>query len=96
MKPSVIAVTRLSANAFGSWKSPDQSDTMWLRDFLHLAFPDIRVLTWGYYSSIMNGRSTTSMPALSRKFLEDIKRVRDKEVIVLGILLHPGYHDVYA
>jgi hypothetical protein len=57
-------------------------------------FPDtIRVLTWGYSSSIKDDRSTTSITAISRNFLEDIKRVRDKEVIVLGILLH---HDIHA
>jgi hypothetical protein len=42
------------------------------------------------------GCGTTSITALSRNFLEDIKRVRDTEVIVRGILRHPGYHDVYA
>jgi hypothetical protein len=71
---------------------------MWLRDFLHLEFPDIRVLTWGYYSSIRDDRSTTSITAISRNFLLDIKRVRDKEVdlIVLGVLLHSVHHDVYT
>ncbi|KAI5785356.1 hypothetical protein FPQ18DRAFT_416352 [Pyronema domesticum] len=77
----IIAVTGLSAHAFGSWKSPDQADTMWLRDILHLEFPDIRVLTWGYYSSIKDERSTTSITAISRNFLEDVKRVREKEML---------------
>ncbi|KAI5784170.1 hypothetical protein FPQ18DRAFT_381727 [Pyronema domesticum] len=52
---------------------------MWLRDFLHLDFPDIWVLTWGYHSGIKDDRSTNSITALSRKFLVDIKQVRDKE-----------------
>jgi hypothetical protein len=69
---------------------------MWLRDFLHLDFPYIRVLTWSYHSGIKDDRSTNSITALSRKFLVDIKQVRDKEVIVLGILQYSVYDDLYA
>ncbi|KAI5811833.1 ankyrin repeat-containing domain protein [Pyronema omphalodes] len=83
----VIAVTGLSAHAFGSWKSPDQADRMWLRDFLPQEFPDIRVFTWGYYSSIRNNESKTSITALARNFLEDIKRVREKETISRPLIL---------
>ncbi|KAI5797157.1 hypothetical protein FPQ18DRAFT_303326 [Pyronema domesticum] len=80
----VIAVTGLSAHAFGSWKSPDQADRMWLRGFLCLDFPDIRVLTWGYSSSIKDDRSTTSITAISRNFLEDIKRTVVRPLILIG------------
>ncbi|KAI5816149.1 hypothetical protein BZA77DRAFT_344455 [Pyronema omphalodes] len=83
----IIAVTGLSAHAFGSWRSPDKADRMWLRDFLPRDFPDIRVITWGYYSSILDARSTTSIAAISRDFLEDVKQVRAKEVTVHRIFL---------
>ncbi|KAI5817799.1 hypothetical protein BZA77DRAFT_244435 [Pyronema omphalodes] len=83
----IIAVTGLSAHAFGSWKSPDQADRMWLRDFLPLEFPDIRAFTWGYYSSIRNNESTTSITDISRKFLEDIKQVREQEAVSRPLIL---------
>ncbi|KAI5816136.1 hypothetical protein BZA77DRAFT_313721 [Pyronema omphalodes] len=86
-KYDIIAVTGLSAHAYGSWKSPDQADMMWLRDFLPLDLPYSRVLTWGYYSSIQNESSTTSLGDISRKFLEDIKRVRGKETAHRPLIL---------
>ncbi|KAI5817778.1 hypothetical protein BZA77DRAFT_25759 [Pyronema omphalodes] len=86
-KYDIIAVTGLSAHAFGSWKSPDRADRMWLRDFLPLDIPDIRVFTWGYYSSIRNNESTTSITGISRNFLEDIKRVREKETASRPLIL---------
>jgi hypothetical protein len=71
----------LSAHAFGSWKSPDQDDVMWLRDFLPLDLPDSRVLTWGYPSSIKNDQS--SIAAISRDFLQGIRLARGKSVKIL-------------
>jgi hypothetical protein len=71
----------LSAHAFGSWKSPDQDDVMWLRDFLPLDLPDSRVLTWGYPSNIKNDQS--SIAAISRDFLQGIRLARGKSVKIL-------------
>ncbi|KAI5785392.1 hypothetical protein FPQ18DRAFT_87085 [Pyronema domesticum] len=78
IKYDIIAVTGLSAHAFGSWKSPDQAHVMWLRDFLKIDLADSRVLTWGYHSDIKNDQSTTSIAAISRDFLQDIKFARRK------------------
>ncbi|KAI5811817.1 hypothetical protein BZA77DRAFT_270912, partial [Pyronema omphalodes] len=86
-KYDIIAVTGLSAHAFGSWKSPDRADRMWLRDYLRLEFSDIRVFTWGYYSSIRNEKSTTFITALSRNFLEDVKQVREHETVSRPLIL---------
>ncbi|KAI5812245.1 hypothetical protein BZA77DRAFT_149381 [Pyronema omphalodes] len=75
----IFAVTGLSAHAFGSWKAPEQAETMWLRDFLPLEFPNMRVHTWGYRSSIEDNRSKTSITDISRTFLEDVKRMRENQ-----------------
>ncbi|KAI5817928.1 hypothetical protein BZA77DRAFT_343298 [Pyronema omphalodes] len=83
----IIAVTGLSAHAFGSWKSPDEADTMWLRDFLPRDFSKSRVYTWGYYSSIMDDRRSTTITAISRRFLEDIKRVRETQTVSRPLIL---------
>ncbi|KAI5792255.1 hypothetical protein FPQ18DRAFT_305547 [Pyronema domesticum] len=89
IKYDIIAVTGLSAHAFGSWKSPDQAGVMWLRDFLKLDLADFRVLTWGYRSSIRNDQSMTSIAAVSRDFLQDIRFTRgksasDRPLILIG------------
>ncbi|KAI5814913.1 hypothetical protein BZA77DRAFT_317793 [Pyronema omphalodes] len=86
-KYDLIAVTGLSAHAFGSWKSPDQAYRMWLRDFLPSECPDIRVHIWGYFSSIMNVSSTTSITAISRQFLEDVKRIRENQTASRPLIL---------
>ena len=54
---SVIAITGLGGHAFGSWRSRFSTERpldrpMWLRDFLPQRFPDARVMTYGYGSSL--------------------------------------------
>lgn len=73
---SIIAVTGLSGHAYGSWKSPDQADVMWLRDMLPLDFPASRILSWGYYSSIKDAKTTTSIADIARNLLHDIQVIQ--------------------
>ena len=54
---SVIAITGLGGHAFGSWRSRISTECpldrpMWLRDFLPQIFPNARVMTYGYDSSL--------------------------------------------
>ncbi|KAI5789599.1 hypothetical protein FPQ18DRAFT_341810 [Pyronema domesticum] len=72
----IIAVTGLSGHAYGSWKSPDQADVMWLRDMLPLDFPASRILSWGYYSSIKDAKTTTSIADIARNLLHDIQVIQ--------------------
>ena len=54
---SVVAITGLGGHAFGSWlgrtttKRPIDRP-MWLRDFLPQRFPNARIMTYGYDSSL--------------------------------------------
>ncbi|KAF8241213.1 hypothetical protein K440DRAFT_592033, partial [Wilcoxina mikolae CBS 423.85] len=77
-KFDVIAVSGLSAHAFGSWKSPLQSHVMWLRDFLRLDFPEFRVLTWGYDSNLKDSTTTNSIMNFSRQLLTAVYGARDE------------------
>ena len=54
---SVIAITGLAGHAFGSWRSRIATERpidrpMWLCDFLPERFPNARIMTYGYDSSL--------------------------------------------
>ncbi|GKU07361.1 unnamed protein product, partial [Fusarium langsethiae] len=67
----IIAVPGLGSHALGSWKSPN-SDDVWLRDFLPKDVPNIRVLLYGYDTSLQGSLSNQSMEDLGRGFLEKV------------------------
>lgn len=67
----------LAAHAFGSWKSPHQSHVMWLRDFLPVDFPDIRVFSWGYESSLEDPTATMTIASFSRQLLNAVRTARE-------------------
>ncbi|KAF8542993.1 hypothetical protein BDD12DRAFT_875508 [Trichophaea hybrida] len=47
----VIAVTGLAGHAFGSWRN-SEAGNMWLKDFLPEDIKGIRIMTYGYNSSL--------------------------------------------
>ncbi|KPA35726.1 hypothetical protein FLAG1_11555 [Fusarium langsethiae] len=67
----IIAVPGLGSHALGSWKSPN-SDDVWLRDFLPKDVPNIRVLLYGYDTSLQGSLSNQSMEDLGGGFLEKL------------------------
>ncbi|KAJ5144591.1 ankyrin repeat-containing protein [Penicillium atrosanguineum] len=71
----IIAVPGLGSHAFGSWKAPN-SDEVWLRDFLPEDIPNIRVLLYGYDTTLLNSFSKQSIEDLGRIFLEQITAFR--------------------
>jgi hypothetical protein len=83
---SVIAVSGLSAHAFGSWQSPVESYVMRLRDILRLDFPEFRVLTWGYNSDLKDSITTSSIMDFSRQLLTAVHAARDENEMVLYFL----------
>jgi hypothetical protein len=77
---SVIAVTGLGGHAFGSWRSRAATDRsvdrpMWLRDFLALEFPDLRIMTYGYDSSLTNPNEA-NLTDYRRNFGECLQNAR--------------------
>ncbi|KAL5049509.1 hypothetical protein BDW71DRAFT_204766 [Aspergillus fruticulosus] len=68
----VIAVPGLGSPAIGSWKSPS-SNRVWLRDFLPDDVPNIRVLLYGYDTSLLDNDGKESIEDLGCCFLESVK-----------------------
>ncbi|KAJ6033774.1 hypothetical protein N7444_011545 [Penicillium canescens] len=71
----VIAVTGLGGHALGSWKSRN-SDEVWLRDFLPGDMPNIRVLLYGYDTTLPGSQSRQSIGDLGSAFLEQVTAFR--------------------
>ncbi|KAL5592378.1 hypothetical protein FOBRF1_013404 [Fusarium oxysporum] len=67
----IIAVPGHGSHALGSWKSPN-SDEVWLRDFLPKDVPNIRVLLYGYDTTLPGSLSKQSIEDLGGALLEQI------------------------
>ncbi|KAH8665485.1 hypothetical protein BGZ61DRAFT_366836 [Ilyonectria robusta] len=67
----IIAVPGFGGHALGSWKSPN-SDDVWLRDFLPKDVPNIRVLLYGYDTTLPGSLSKQSIEDLGGALLEQI------------------------
>ena len=84
----MIAVPGLGSHAIGSWKSPSGND-LWLRDYLPDDIPNIRVLLYGYDTSLLGSDSKDSLQDLGIRFLESVKAFRAD--IVRGIREYSDY-----
>lgn len=69
----------LGSHAIGSWKSPSGND-VWLRDYLPDDVSNIRVLLYGYNTSLLGNDSKDSIETLGSRFLESIKAFRADSV----------------
>ncbi|KAK3181463.1 hypothetical protein K4F52_007173 [Lecanicillium sp. MT-2017a] len=65
----VIAVPGLASHAIGSWKSRNGQD-VWLRDYLPHDIDGIRVLIYGYNTSLLGSASKESIVDLGTGFLD--------------------------
>ena len=76
----MIAVTGLAGHAFGSWRNRDNG-RMWLLDFLPKAFKNIRVFTYGYNSSLVEGVNNdfATMIEYKESFLSAVESTRRTE-----------------
>ena len=72
----------LGSHAIGSWKSPSDND-LWLRDYLPDDVPNIRVLIYGYDTSLLGNDSKDSIENLGNRFLESIKAFRAHNVCAI-------------
>ncbi|POR38318.1 Uncharacterized protein TPAR_01489 [Tolypocladium paradoxum] len=85
----IIAVPGLGSHALGSWKSPI-SDDVWLRDFLPGDVPNIRVLLYGYDTTLPGSLSKQSIEDLGGSLLEQIiafrasDRTSHRPIIFIG------------
>lgn len=87
---SVIAVPGLASHAVGSWKASKNND-VWLRDWLPKDVPHIRVLLYGYDTTLLKNDSKSSIEDLGRAFLESLETFRRNTNVGC-----PSNHDVGA
>ena len=73
---SIIAVSGLASHALESFKSP-MGHEVWLRDFLPPDIPNIRVLIYGYDTTLAKSRAKYSIVDLAKSLLESVKAFRD-------------------
>ena len=71
----LIAVPGLGSHALGSFKSSGGFE-VWLRDFLPRDIPSIRVLLYGYDTTLAGNESKSSIHDLSKSFLESVRAFR--------------------
>jgi hypothetical protein len=73
---SVVAVTGLAGHAFESWRNHD-TYKMWLKDFLPKDVKNVRIMTYGYNSSLV-GSDISDMRLVDyrRNFIEQLENSR--------------------
>ncbi|KAF6804014.1 ankyrin repeat-containing protein [Colletotrichum plurivorum] len=86
----VIAVPGLGSHALGSWKSPD-SDHVWLRDFLPQDVPGVRVLLYGYDTTLPGSLSKQSIEDLGGILVERVVAFRAKDGTTRRPLIFIGH-----
>ncbi|RYP53591.1 hypothetical protein DL768_001455 [Monosporascus sp. mg162] len=82
-KVDVITVPGLASHAIGSWKSPSSSD-VWLRDYLPVDLPNVRVLLYGYDTKLLKSDSRISIQEMGVLFLQELRAFR----VASNALLH--------
>ena len=70
----------LASHAIGSWKAPGGND-LWLRDWLSDDLENIRVLLYGYDTTLLKSNSTSSIEDLGRRFLESLTAFRTSDEV---------------
>ena len=79
----MIAVPGLASHAVGSWKSPGGND-LWLRDWLPDDISNIRVLLYGYDTTLLKSNAKSSIEDLGRRFLESLTAFRTSDEVGLS------------
>ena len=91
---SVIAITGLGGHAFGSWRSRISAERpvdrpMWLRDFLPQEFPNARIMTYGYDSSLKEPNNA-NITDYRRGFIQCLRNYRRKCPVSLCLMKLPS------
>jgi hypothetical protein len=72
----VVAVTGLAGHAFGSWRSRE-THKMWLKDFLPKDVKNVRIMTYGYDSRLVElKKSEPRLTDYRRNFIQQLENSR--------------------
>ncbi|RFN45021.1 hypothetical protein FIE12Z_10749 [Fusarium flagelliforme] len=72
----IVAVTGLGGHGLGSFKQKD-GPFMWLRDGLPVDEPNLRILSYGYDSKIVDSNSFQNLTDLARSFQLDLESIQN-------------------
>jgi hypothetical protein len=70
----IVAVHGLGGDAYTTWTH--DNGTLWLRDSLLKDLPNARVFTYGYDSTFVFSRGTSTLRDFARALLEDVRSER--------------------
>jgi hypothetical protein len=79
---SIVAVHGLGGHAINTWTHAS-TGKLWLRDFLPLAIPNARIMSFGYDSKVVGSRSILGMMENANSLLTHLslhRNSRDLEV----------------
>jgi hypothetical protein len=71
---SVVLVTGLAGHAYGSWHAG--TGKMWAEEFLSSDFPDTRVMTYGYNSTLIETADSRTWRDYTSEFLQYVANTR--------------------
>lgn len=86
---SCIAISGLASHPFGSWrqKGSQQQQFMWLRDQLPNDFKHMRIMTYGYDTSLFDSESLQDIDDLARTLIIHLKGIGRAEVTAKPLIL---------
>jgi hypothetical protein len=70
----IVAVHGLGGDAYSTWTH--DNGTLWLRDSLLMDLPSAQVFTYGYDSTFVFSRGTSTLRDFARALLEDVRSER--------------------
>ncbi|CAG9999233.1 unnamed protein product [Clonostachys byssicola] len=73
----IIVIPGLGCNAIGSWRN-SKTNKIWIRDFLPQDLPNIRVLLYGYDTTLPGSHSKQSIADLGNSLMETVTAFRSK------------------
>lgn len=76
----MVAVTGLVGHAFGSWRSRETAQ-MWLKDFLPKDIPNIRVMSYGYNSNLIDDTVDENFQEYRQSFVHRLLDARQGDQV---------------
>ena len=73
---SIVAVHGLGGHAMKTWTHA-ATEKLWLRDFLPLAIPNARIMTFGYDSRVVDSRSILGIMENANSLLTHLGNYRN-------------------
>ena len=89
LKPyfSIVAVHGLGGHAMNTWTHA-ATEKLWLRDFLPLAIPNARIMTFGYDSRVVDSRNILGIMENANSLLTHLGNYRNSQDLKVCNFFH--------